>query len=257
MTTLTNPVKERMKAGEVTFGSLVTMPSPHTAQILAASGFDWLWFDLEHGPVPFDALHGMINATATGDGKTVPLTRVPADEVWMVKPVLDSGSLGVIFPFIESAEEARVAIDATRYPPDGNRGFGPFYAASRWGMGLRDYAEAADEAILRVVMLESKAAVDNATEIMAVDGIDVAFLAPFDLSQSLGVPGQFDAPIYLEALETLEAAVNASDAVLGTLVLDSDAAKAKMERGYKFLALSLDIAILESGARSLLDAVKN
>ncbi len=254
--TLRNPVKERMKAGEVTFGTLISMPSPHAAQILAASGFDWLWFDLEHGPIPFDSLHGMINATATGDGKTIPLTRVPADELWMVKPVLDSGSLGVVFPFIESAQEAQAAIDATRYPPAGDRGFGPFYAASRWGLGLRDYAEQADDAVLRVLMLESKAAVDNAEEIMSVDGIDVAFLAPFDLSQSLGVPGQLDSPVYLEALATLEAAVDNSDAVLGTLVLDGDAAKAKIARGYKFLILSLDIAILESGARALLDAAK-
>lgn len=256
MSTLRNPAKERMKAGEVTFGTLITMPSPHVAQILSAGGFDWLWFDLEHGAIPFDALHGMINATATGDGKTIPLTRIPSDELWMVKPVLDSGSLGVIFPFIESAEEAQAAVAATRYPPAGKRGFGPFYAASRWDMGLRDYAEQADDAVLRIMMLESKAAVDNAEEIMAVEGIDVAFLAPFDLSQSLGVPGQLDAPIYLEAVATLEAAVDKSDAVLGTLVMDGDAAKAKIARGYKFLILSLDIAILESGARGLLDAAK-
>ena len=246
-----------MKAGEVTFGTLMSMPSPHAAQVLSASGFDWLWFDLEHGPIPFDALHGMINATATGDGKTIPLTRVPADELWMVKPVLDSGSLGVIFPFIESAEAAQSAVDATRYPTTGKRGFGPFYAASRWNLGLREYAEQADDAILRVMMLESKAAVDNAEEIMAVEGIDVAFLAPFDLSQSLGVPGQLDSPVYLEALETLEAAVDKSDAVLGTLVMDGDAAKAKMARGYKFLILSLDIAILEGGARELLESTKS
>lgn len=257
MATLTNPVKERMQAGEVTFGTLVSMPSPQVVQVLSASGFDWLWLDLEHGPIPFDALHGMINATATGDGKTIPLTRVAADELWMVKPVLDSGSLGVIFPFIESAEEAKAAIDATRYPPAGKRGFGPFYAGSRWGLDMREYAEAADDAILRIVMLESKAAVNNAEQIMAVDGIDVAFLAPFDLSQSLGVPGQFDAPIYLEALDVLETAVDKSDAVPGTLVMDENAARAKIERGYKFLILSLDIAILENGARGLLDAVKD
>ena len=254
---LRNPVKDRMKAGGTTFGTIVSMPSPHVAQVFSASGFDWLWFDLEHGPIPFDSLHGMINATATGHGRTVPITRVPADEVWTVKPVLDSGSLGVVFPFIETAEQAVAAIAATRYPPIGKRGFGPFYAASRWNLNLRDYAEQADDAILRVVMLESKAAVDNAKAILATDGIDVAFLAPFDLSQSLGVPGQFDAPEYLDALATLEAAVDESDAVMGTLVLDGETARAKMERGYKFLCMSLDIAILENGAKSLLDAVRD
>lgn len=254
-TKLTNPVKEKMLRGEAAFGTLVSMPSPNVAQVLAASGFDWLWFDLEHGPIPFDALHNMINATAVGEGTCTPLTRVPADELWTVKPVLDAGSLGVIFPFVEDAKTAEDAVAATRYPPAGKRGFGPFFAGSRWGLGLREYAEQADDAILRVMMLESKAAVENAEEIMATDGIDVAFLAPFDLSQSLGVPGQFDSPIYLEALDRLEKATEQAGAIMGTLVLDADTAKAKLDRGYRFLMLSLDVALLDGAARSILDDV--
>jgi len=257
---LSNPVKERLAKGEASFGTLVSMPGPHVAEVLLAAGFDWLWFDLEHGPIPFGALHNMINATAVAGDTTTPLTRVPAEELWTVKPVLDAGSLGVIFPFIETADQARAAINATRYPDGtpsgGKRGFGPFYAASRWGVGLRDYAEQANDVILRVMMLESKTAVENCEEIMAVDGIDVAFLAPFDLSQSLGVPGQFDSPVYLDALKRLEAAVEESDAVLGTLALDTDTAKAKLDQGYKFLMLSLDVAIIDSAARSLLDSVR-
>lgn len=254
--TLRNPVKDKMARGEAAYGTLVSMPSPNVVQVLAASGFDWLWFDLEHGPIPFDALHNMINATAVGTASCTPLTRVPADELWSVKPVLDSGSLGVIFPFIETAKAARDAIAATRYPPAGKRGFGPFYAGSRWGLGLREYAEQADDAILRVMMLESKDAVENAEEIMATEGIDVAFLAPFDLSQSLGVPGQFDSPVYLDALTRLEAATEQAGAVMGTLVLDADTAKAKLDRGYRFLMLSLDVALLDSAARDLLASVQ-
>ncbi len=253
---LTNPVKEKMARGEAAYGTLVSMPSPNVVQVLAASGFDWLWFDLEHGPIPFDALHNMINATAVGDAACTPLTRVPADALWSVKPVLDSGSLGIIFPFVENAETARDAVAATRYPPAGKRGFGPFYAGSRWGLGLREYAEQADDAILRVMMLESKAAVENAEEIMATDGIDVAFLAPFDLSQSLGVPGQFDSAIYLDALARLEAATEQAGVIMGTLVLDADTAKAKLDRGYRFLMLSLDVALLDGAARGLLDSVR-
>ncbi len=253
---LTNPVKEKMNRGEATYGTLISMPSPNMVQVLAASGFDWLWFDLEHGPIPFDALHNMINATAVGDAACTPLTRVPADELWSVKPVLDSGSLGVIFPFVENARAARDAVAATRYPPAGKRGFGPFYAGSRWGLGLREYAEQADDAILRVMMLESKDAVENAEEILATDGIDVAFLAPFDLSQSLGVPGQFDSPVYLDALARLEAASDQAGVIMGTLVLDADTAKAKLDRGYRFLMLSLDVALLDGAARDLLASVR-
>lgn len=252
---LTNSVKEKMLRGEAAFGTLVSMPSPSVAQVLAASGFDWLWFDQEHGPIPFDTLHNMINATAVGGDKCTPLTRVPADALWTVKPVLDAGALGVIFPFVENAEGAKAAIESTFYPPIGKRGFGPFHAGSRWGLGLRDYAEQADDAILRVLMLESKDAVENAEEIMAVEGIDVAFLAPFDLSQSLGVPGQFDNPVYLEALDRLEKATEQAGAIMGTLVLDADMAKAKLDRGYRFLMLSLDVALLDSAAREILHQV--
>lgn len=255
--TLRNPVKETLAAGGSTFGTLVSMPSPNVAQVLSGCGFDWLWFDLEHGPIPFDQLQNMINATATGEGTTTPIVRVPADELWTVKPVLDAGALGVVFPFIESAEQAEAAIAATRYPPAGTRGFGPFYAGSRWGLGLREYAEQADDAILRVLMLESKAAVENAEEIMAVEGIDVAFLAPFDLSQSLGVPGELDSSVFQDALATLEDAVNKSDAVLGTLVLDAERGKLMIDRGYRFLILSLDVALIEDAATTLLEAHKN
>ena len=255
-TKLTNPVKEKMLSGEPTFGTLVSMPSPNVVQVLAASGFDWLWFDLEHGPIPFDALHNMINATAVGDAACIPLTRVPADELWSVKPVLDAGSLGVIFPFVETTQGAADAVAATCYPPAGKRGFGPFYAGSRWGLGLREYAEQADDAILRVMMLESKDAVENVEEIMATDGIDVAFLAPFDLSQSLGVPGQFDSPVYLDALDRLEKATEQAGAIMGTLVLDADTAKAKLDRGYRFLMLGLDIALLEGAAKDILGQVR-
>ncbi|MEQ8666702.1 MAG: aldolase/citrate lyase family protein [Rhodospirillales bacterium] len=256
MATLRNPVKEALRAGGTVYGTLVSMPSPHVVQVLSASGFDWLWFDLEHGSIPFDSLHGMVNATATGDGRTTPIVRVPADELWTVKPVLDCGALGVVFPFIETAEQARNAIAATRYPPAGKRGFGPFFAGSRWGLGLREYAEQADDAILRVLMLESVHAVNNAEEIMATEGIDVAFLAPFDLSQSLGVPGEFDSSVFKDALATLEAAVAKSDATLGTLVLDAERGKMMKERGYRFVMLSLDIALLEGAARDLIDAVR-
>jgi len=253
---LRNPVKETLAAGGTTFGTLISMPSPNVAQVLSGCGFDWLWFDLEHGPIPFDQLHNMINATATGAGTTTPIVRVPADELWTVKPVLDAGALGVVFPFIETAEDAEAAIAATRYPPAGKRGFGPFYAGSRWGLGLREYAEQADDAILRVLMLESKAAVENAEEIMAVEGIDVAFLAPFDLSQSLGVPGELESSVFKDALATLEDAVRKSDAALGTLVLDAERGKMMMERGYRFVMLSLDVAMIEGAARALIDAHK-
>lgn len=249
---LVNPVKDRLRAGGTVLGTLISMPSPNVAQVLAGAGFDWLWFDLEHGPIPFDALQGMVNATATGAGTCTPIVRVPNGQHWMVKPVLDCGALGVVFPFVETPGEAAENIAATRYPPAGNRGFGPFYAGSRWGLGLREYAEQADDAILRIMMLESAEAVKNAEEIMAVEGIDVAFLAPFDLSQSLGVPGEFDSSVFQDALATLEAAVGKTDAALGTLVLDAERGRAMIERGYRFVMLSLDIALLEGAAKTFI-----
>lgn len=254
MGTLENPLKTKLAAGEAVLGTMITMPSAGLAQILGAAGFDWLAFDMEHGPMTIESVHGMINATAASTA--IPLVRLPATTPWLAKTALDAGALGLLFPMVETPEAAAEAVAAATYPPGGRRGFGPFHAPERWGLSMLDYARAADEAILKVLFIEHIDAIGRIDEILAVPGIDVAFVAPFDLSQSLGRPGDFDAPQFRDALTRAEAAVTASPARLGGLATTADQGRAMLERGYKFLMLGFDGLIIDGAARAILDGVR-
>jgi len=253
MVTFVNPLKTKLANGGAAIGTMVTMPSPHLMQLFAASGFDWLLIDREHGAIGAETMQAMINAT-TGSGAT-PLVRVPEDELWMVKTALDAGALGVFFPFIINAGQASAAVASTFYPPKGKRGFGPFYAPSRLGLSMGEYAALADDAMLRVMMIEHADAIENVDEIMQVPGIDVAFIAPFDLSQSLGVAGEFEHPKFLKAVETAERAILASPAKLGGLAPTPEKGRTMLDHGYRFLMMAFDGLIIEGAAKNWLDGL--
>jgi len=135
-------------------------------------------------------------------------------------------------------------------------GIRPFYAPSRWRQSTFDYAAAADDNLLTIVLIEQAEAVRNIDEILAVDGIDVAFIAPFDLSQSLGIPGEFDNPKFLDAVATAENAILASPAALGGLAMDVEKGRAMVDRGYTLLMMAYDGLIIEAASRDLIDGMK-
>jgi len=249
-----NPLMQQLAAGSPAIGTFVSMPSPQLVQVLSAAGFDWLTIDMEHGPIGPESMHAMINATAVSH--TVPLVRVPATDPWMVKKALDAGSLGVLFPLVVSAEQARSAVSAMRYPPTGSRGFAPFFAPSRWRQSTFEYAAVADDNLLTIVLIEHAEAVRNIDEILAVEGIDVAFIAPFDLSQSLGIPGEFDHSKFLDAVATAEQAILSSSAVLGGLAMDVEKGRAMIDRGYRFLMMAYDGLIIENAAKDLVNGMR-
>jgi 4-hydroxy-2-oxoheptanedioate aldolase len=233
---------------------MVTMPSPHIMQLLAAGGFDWLLIDREHGAIDAETMQSMINATKGTD--TVPLVRVPEDELWLVKIALDAGALGIFFPLVKTATEAQEALSSTFYPPRGDRGFGPFYAPSRWNLSMTDYAVQADDAITRVIMIEHAEAVRNIDEILAVPGIDVAFIAPFDLSQSLGIAGQFDHPDFHAAVSRIKQAAARCRTPLGGLAPTPDRGRDMLSEGYKMLMMAFDSKIIEDATTGLIDALR-
>jgi len=253
MTVLVNPLKTKLANGEAAIGTMVTMPNPHLMQLFAAGGFDWLLIDREHGAIGAESMQAMINAT-TGSGAT-PLVRVPEDELWMVKTALDAGAMGLFFPFIIDAEQATAAVASTIYPPKGKRGFGPFYAPSRLGLSMADYAASADDAMLKVMMIEHADAVENIDEILDVSGIDVAFIAPFDLSQSLGVAGEFEHPTFLKAVDTAERAILASSSALGGLAPTPEKGRTMLAKGYRFLMMAFDGLIIEDATKNWLSGL--
>jgi len=164
---------------------------------------------------------------------------------------LDAGVLGLFFPLVMDAPEADRAIKSATYPPVGNRGFGPFHARYRWNQTLTEYALNADQAILKIIMIEHVDAVERIDEILAVPGIDMIFIAPYDLSQSLGLPGQFDHPTFIEVALRAEKAVQKAGIELGTFVPTVEKGKEFLDRGYKLLMFAYDGMLIENAITPL------
>jgi 4-hydroxy-2-oxoheptanedioate aldolase len=250
-----NKVKAALRDGRATLGYLITMPSVHLVQLLAASGADWLMLDLEHAPLGIETVGAMIAATS-GTGAT-PLVRVPGPSSDLVKPVLDSGAFGVVFPQIATRAEAEATVAVTHYAPAGRRGYGPTYAALRWGMAPLDYLKVANDEILNIVLIESLAGVEQLDAILAVEGIDVVAVARGDLSENLGIAGQFAHPRLREVVAAAEAKILGQKRVaLGGIAFSTEEAKEMIQRGYRFLVLGSDAALFQRTASAQLSAIR-
>ena len=249
-------LRRSLAEGRPTLGYLITTPSVQIVQALARTGVDWLMLDTEHAPVGIESVAAMV--AATGGTPATPIVRVPAARPELVKPVLDCGALGVVFPQIASREEAEAAVQTVRYTPTGQRGYGPTYAALRWGLTNLDYLRAANDAVLSVVLIESPAGVDALDDILAVDGLDVVAVARGDLSQSLGVAGQFDHPRLREVVARAEAKILAHGKVaLGGIAFSPDDARAMIARGHRFVVLGSDAGLISGAAQRMVQAIRS
>jgi len=247
-------LRERWRAGEVTYGVGVTIPGVAATQLLSRAGFDWLMVDMEHGPISVEAAHAMIAATA-GSG-TVPLVRVPENLPWLAKTVLDAGAHGIVHPQVRSAADAATAARAARYPPSGDRAWGPFYAPARFGVSLPEYLGAAHEEVVTIVLVEDPAGVEAIDAIVAVAGVDAAVIGTHDLAVSMGCPGGLDHPEVLAAVARAETAIRESPVVLGGNAFTRDQARAMADRGYQVIALGFDWSLLQRGAAAVLDGLR-
>ena len=195
-------LKKRLRAGEVTLGAWLSFHDPAVAEIMAASGFDWLLIDGEHAPFTTERLATIL--MAFNGRSTVPIIRVPWNDRILIKQALDLGAGGVLVPYVCSVEEARRAVAACKYPPEGIRGVGP-RRASGYGQEMDEYLRLANEAIIVAVQIEHIDGVNAIGEILAVPGIDVVVLGPMDLSASLGLMGELEHPSVVEAIERVVA----------------------------------------------------
>jgi 4-hydroxy-2-oxoheptanedioate aldolase len=241
--------------GRATLGYLVTTPSPQIVQALARTGVDWLMIDTEHAPIGIESVAAMV--AATGGTPVTPIVRVPAARPELVKPVLDCGALGIVFPQIATRQEAEATVQAVRYAPEGQRGYGPTYAALRWGVPNLEYLKAANEAVLNVLLIESQAGVDALDDILTVSGLDVVAVARGDLSQNLGVAGQFDHPHLIEVVAKAEAKIRAhGEVALGGIAFSPDDARAMIARGYRFIVLGSDAGLISGAAQRTVQAIR-
>jgi 2-keto-3-deoxy-L-rhamnonate aldolase RhmA len=236
-----------------TLGTWIKLSSPESVEIMAYAGFDFVVIDLEHTTLDLGAASAHI-AMARALG-IHPLVRVPDHGLSVIQRVLDAGAAGVVVPHVDTSEQARAVVRATCFPPRGIRGSGGTSRAGRWGMLPRaDYLEYGNAQALCVVQLESDVAIDNASQILAVDGIGAAFVGTADLSMSMGVAAGSDE---VDRLVTYVLEVAASAGVpIGTASATSDHARAALARGYDYVVVSNDTSILAGGGRAIVNAVR-
>jgi 4-hydroxy-2-oxoheptanedioate aldolase len=236
-------IRERLAGdGEVLQGVLGAIPSAVSAQAMAAAGADFLMIDREHSPIGREAMQAMIAATA--GTQCAPLVRVPRIDEAEVKVALDAGAEGIFFPMVRSAAEVERCVSLLRYPPEGTRGWGPFVAASRFGVTPAEYSRAVGPQLSCWVQIETLEAVQGIEEIVRVPGLDAIMIAPFDLSLAMGLEAQFDDPRFVEAVQTVEGAAAAAGMPLAGAALDAPRAAELTARGYRALLRGIDLFIL-------------
>ncbi|MFJ1747438.1 HpcH/HpaI aldolase/citrate lyase family protein [Streptomyces sp. NPDC088116] len=238
-------LRARLASGEVTLGTFVGTASAVTAEVCAAAGADWLLLDLEHGAGGEEQARTIVPIAAAYGVPTV--VRVESAARIRIGRVLDLGAAGIMLPRLDTAAEVRDALRHVSYPPAGDRGVATYNRACRFG--LDSAALDRQDEILGVVQIESASALGDVEAIAALDGVDVLFVGPRDLSHDLGVPGEFTAPVYREALERVRKAAAARGKACGLLVPDGTAAAAKRAEGWAFIAIGSDSTLL-AGALS-------
>lgn len=241
-------IKERLRSGTSPLaGYINVIPSAVVSQAFAAAGVDWIIIDQEHGPIGPETMHTMIASTAGTDCS--PWVRVASRDEALVKQALDAGAEGIVFPLVDSAESAAECVAMTRYPPQGRRGFGPFVAHSRWGVRMPDYYEQRGDQTSCILLIETKAAIDNIEAICQVEGADCMIIAPYDLSTELGVSGQFGAPILHQAIAHAERVILEAGIPLGGAAFTKEQTQTMLKKGYRVLAHQFDVLILKQFAQ--------
>jgi len=248
-----NRLKSLWRDGRTALGAIATVPSVQTMQIMARSGLDWILIDLEHGAIDAGAASAMI--AATSGTPAVLLVRVATPTPSDAKLPLDLGALGICFPMTTNCAAAESAVRAVRYPPTGERFWGPFYAAPRWGVSPGEYLDCADDEVLAIGTIEHIDAIRSIREIVSAPGLDLLFIGPGDLAASMGLRGQTDHPDVAAAIKILEEPILNSPVILGGVATTPDNADAMIARGYRALVLGFDWSLLQRGIASAIQGI--
>src|SRR5215831_5272380 len=244
-----SPVKVKLRAGKPVVAATITSNSVDSAAHLAEAGFDFLWVEMEHSPVTLETLRNIVLATRCLPALT--FARVPVNEVWTAKRVLDAGVCGVIFPFTSTPELAQQAAAACCYPPRGCRGSGANLARFAWPDRDR-YADSADENVTVIVIIEEARAVERIDEIAATPGVDVMFIGTSDLSFSLGLRGDQNHPALEDAIAKIAAAAQRYGKVVGRPAADPEQVQKFLAQGFRFFQAPTDLGFMAAGAREYL-----
>ncbi|MEN9992477.1 MAG: hypothetical protein RLY83_47 [Actinomycetota bacterium] len=241
-----------INAGEPTFGTFLGLASSIAAEVAAVSGADWVLLDLEHGSGGEEQLSPTIVATKAYGVPT--FVRVESAERIRIGRALDAGAAGVMIPRLENVEQVITAVRHFSYPPLGDRGVASYNRAAAWGNN-----PAALEPIKRtsaIIQIETAGALEDVQQIAAIEGVDILFVGPLDLSYALGLPRDFQNAKFINALKKVVAAANLHGKIAGILSADAETAKRHLELGFKFIALSSDSVLLSKALKENLEEIK-
>ena len=248
-------LKEKLSAGEAVHGCWLNSGSAINAEIVSKAGFDWVTIDLEHGVGTEN--HLLYQLQALSGNLTVPLVRVEALAAQRVKRVLDLGAKGVLFPLIQNKQEAEQAASFMRYPPDGIRGMATMTRATNFGHNFDQYYKVERHDLVSVIQIETVECLNNVDEIAKIDGIDVLFVGPADLTLSLGIFKQFEHPKYLEALNKVSQATANAGKSCGILMSNPDDYEKYFDLGYRMIGCGSDSVFLNQGAYEMAKALND
>ena len=247
--------KNLFNDNEVALGSWITLAHPAVAEIMANAGFDWLAIDLEHSVISIREAEELIRVIELSN--VVPLVRLTSNNSDLIKRVMDAGAHGIIVPMVNSALDAEMAVQSIKYPPAGRRGVG-LARAQRYGADFEAYKKWQVNGSIVIVQIEHIDAVNNFRDILSVPGVDGFIVGPYDLTSSMGIPGEFSNSKYLDVIERIGKIANNMGVTGGVHIIEPDTKELaqRIDEGYKFIAYSLDIRMLDYSCRSALESIK-
>jgi 4-hydroxy-2-oxoheptanedioate aldolase len=249
----TNPFLAALRAGKPQIGIWISLASPFAAEAVAGAGFDWALIDMEHSPNDLTSVMNQLQVFA--GYQTTALVRPEWNDPVLVKRLLDIGAPGLLFPMVQTVDEAKKAVASTRYPPRGQRGVSLAMRANRFGR-ISDYTTRVEEETAVLLQVETRAAVAQAEEIAAVDGCDGVFFGPADISADMGLLGQPMADAVWDLILPVARRLIAAGVPVGTLVTDAGFARKLLDEGFTFVACGTDAGLLARGADSLLKSIQ-
>ncbi|MEO8496831.1 MAG: aldolase/citrate lyase family protein [Planctomycetota bacterium] len=251
----TNQVKQAIQAGQVSLGTFIfEFSTTGIGRIAAEAGAEFVIFDMEHTGWSVETIRMLIASSRSVNA--VPFVRVPATQYHFMARVLDMGAMGIMLPMVESVEQAQLIVDSCKYPPLGRRGAAFTISHDDYtGGDVLTKIREANEHTLLIAQIETTAGLDNVEQIAQVDGIDVLWIGQYDLSSSLGIPGQFDHPDFLSAVVQVVAAANAHNKAAGFMPLSVDEARLRISQGFRCIAYGGDLwlykKVLADGLREI------
>jgi 2-dehydro-3-deoxyglucarate aldolase len=248
-------LKQKLKNNELTIGSWIMMGNTMSVEVMALAGFEWLVIDIEHTSINIETVEKLIITIQAHDMKA--LVRVSKNEEVVIKKVLDMGADGIIVPMVSSKEDAKMAVDYAKYPPIGKRGVG-LYRATKYGTKFEEYKKWVDEELVIIAQIEHIDAVNNIDEILQVEGIDGTIIGPYDLSGSMGYPGEFERDDVKDAVAKVLAKCKEYNMPSGFHVVDTqpDKLNEKIAQGCTFLAYGIDYFFMRDAAIAGMQQIK-